>query len=613
MIGGWLLMLKNKLLQKDNNIVRVLEIETTKVLIVNCIKRVVPQWINTAELTEYTECSINDLSHITGICTFPIDELDNESRCIAYKRFTAIAGVLPFITDNKSRCNAIRNMAQHFNISKQTIKQYLWLYLVYQNISVLAPKKCSYEKPLTIVEKNMRWALNKYFYNQNRNSLQTAYTLMLKEKYCDGNGALLQKYPTIHQFRYFYRKHRKMQNYYISRDGLKNYQRNNRPLTGDGIQAFAPAVGVGMLDSTICDIYLINESGNIIGRPILTACIDAYSGLCCGYSLSWEGGVYSLRNLMLNVAADKVKHCKRFGIDIKQDDWNCSGIIPGVLVTDMGSEYKSENFEQIAELGVTVINLPPYRPELKGAVEKFFDLLQNSYKPYLKGKGIIEPDFQERGAHDYRKDACLTIADFEKILLHCIIYYNSQRIIDNFPYTTKMFTDKVNPYASHIWNWNRKQPAANLIKTDERQIALTLLPRTKGTFSRHGLRVNKMCYHCDGFTETYLNGGTAVVAFNPDNVSSVWVIENSKYTEFTLIESRFTGKSLEEVQQMQSANKQLIQSVNGENLQAKIDLAEHIRVISNSAAVGDANIKSIRETRQRERTKQHIDIMGGAE
>ena len=82
-------MLKNKLLQKDNNIVRVLETENDKALVVNCIKRVVPQWINTAELTEYTECSINDLSDITGICTLPIDKLDNESRCIAYKRFTA--------------------------------------------------------------------------------------------------------------------------------------------------------------------------------------------------------------------------------------------------------------------------------------------------------------------------------------------------------------------------------------------------------------------------------------------------------------------------------------------------------------------------------------------
>lgn len=602
-------MKKNELLQKDNNIVRVLEIESGKTLIVDCLKKSVPKWINETDLTDYTQCERNDLSTITGVCPLPIDKLDNESRSVAYERFTTIAGILPFISDDKTRRNAISNMAEHFKISKQTIKQYLWLYLVYQNVSVLAPKKISYEKPLTTDEKNIRWALNKYFYNQNRNSLQTAYMLMLKEKYCDGNGVLLPDCPTIHQFRYFYRKHRKLQNYYISRDGLKNYQRNNRPLTGDGVQSFAPAVGVGMLDATICDIYLINESGSIVGRPILTACIDAYSGLCCGYSLSWEGGVYSLRNLMLNVATDKEKHCKKFGIDIKQDDWNCNGIIPGVLVTDMGSEYKSENFEQIAELGVTLINLSPYRPELKGAVEKFFDLLQNSYKPYLKGKGVIEPDFQERGAHDYRKDACLTMTDFEKIILHCIIYYNSQRVIENFPYNDDMLTDKVKPYASQIWNWSKKQPAANLIKTSEKQIALTLLPRTKGTFSRHGLRVNRMRYHCDGFTEKYLSGGTVIVAYNPDDVSVVWLIEIGTYTQFTLIETRFSGKSLDEVQQMQSAKKQIVQTANADNLQAKIDLVEHIRIISNNAAVGDTNIKAIRETRQRERNKQHIDIM----
>ena len=122
-----------------------------------------------------------------------------------------------------------------------------------------------------------------------------------------------------------------MQNYYISRNGLKNYQRNNRPLTGDGIQAFAPFVGVGMLDSTICDIYLVNDCGNVVGRPILTACIDGFSGLCCGYTLSWEGGVYSIRKLLLNVITDKVKWCSDFGINIKENDWNCNGILPGIV------------------------------------------------------------------------------------------------------------------------------------------------------------------------------------------------------------------------------------------------------------------------------------------
>lgn len=133
-----------------------------------------------------------------------------------------------------------------------------------------------------------------------------------------------------------------------------------------------------MLDSTICDIYLVNDGGNLVGRPILTACVDAYSGLCCGYSLSWEGGVYSLKSLMGNVITDKVEWCKRFGITINQADWNCSSL-PATLVTDMGKEYASQNFEQISDFGVTVINLPPYRPELKGVVEKFFDIIQNLY------------------------------------------------------------------------------------------------------------------------------------------------------------------------------------------------------------------------------------------
>ena len=261
----------------------------------------------------------------------------------------------------------------------------------------------------------MRWGLNKFYYTQHKNSLSTAYTMTMRAKYCDKNGVLLPKYPSIHQFRYFEKKHRRLQTYYISRDGIKDYQKNHRPLLGDGVQEFASHVGVGMLDATVCDIYLVNESGGVVGRPILTACIDAYSGLCCGYALSWEGGTYSLRGLMLNVITDKQEYCRQCGISIRKEEWTCDKL-PGTLVTDMGSEYISETFGQIAELGVTLINLPAYRPELKGPVEKFFDLIQGYFKPHLKGKGVIEPDFRQRGGHDYRRDACLTMRQFEQII-----------------------------------------------------------------------------------------------------------------------------------------------------------------------------------------------------
>ena len=595
-------MRNNDIIKKDNTIYRIIDITDTKAFIVDCNKKSMPKWVDLKLLSFYS-LSSEELEMLPDI-----NEIDMLSRKVAYERFNVISNILPFITDKSKRSTIISQTAIERNISRQTICNYLWLYLVYQNLTALAPKPKENEKALSDTEKNIQYALNKYFYNQDKNALSTAYTLMLKEKYCDSEGHLLKEYPSFYQFRYFYRKHRKLQNYYISREGIKNYQRNNRPLLGNGIQTFAHTIGFGMLDSTICDIYLINNSGEIIGRPILTACVDAYSGLCCGYSLSWEGGVYSLRSLMLNVIADKKQWCKKFGIKIDKSDWDCDKL-PTTLITDMGKEYASANFEQISDLGVTVINLPPYRPELKGMVEKFFDIIQNLYKPHLKGKGIIEPDFQERGGYDYRKDSCLTMNDFEKIIIRCILHYNTKIVKENFPYTEKMIAEEIKPFSNCIWNYSMKQMGVNLIDTDSNTLILTLLPRTIGKFSRKGLVVNKLHYKNENYTEQYLSGGTVTVAYNPENVGEVWLIENGSYTPFELIETRFTSKSFSEVKELQNKQQTIINENKPVTLQAKIDLVTHIETISSHSQKGNADIKGIRANRQKERQKTHIDYV----
>ena len=605
-------MKKYDLLRSGDSIIRVLEVQGDRVLVIDCTKRTMPVWVELDTLESYSECTSGDLSAATGVVVVGVDDLDDldaDQRKTMYERYTMIAPILAFVADDRMRSRLICSVAEKHRVSKQTVRSYLCLYLAYMDVTALAPRRREDDRALTQDEKNIRWALNKFFYTTKKHSLMTAYTMMLKEKYCDGMGMLAEEYPSFYQFRYFYRKTRNLQNFYISRDGLKNYQRNNRPLVGEGVQDFAPAVGTGMLDATVCDIYLVNDTGSLVGRPILTACVDAYSGLCCGYSLSWEGGVYSLRGLMLNIIADKVGWCGRFGISIHREDWDCD-MLPATFITDMGSEYTSETFEQIAELGVKVVNLPSYRPELKGLIEKFFDLVQESYKRHLKGKGVIEPDYQERGAHDYRKDARLTMADFEKIVLHCIIYYNSQRIIENFPYTEDMIAIQVKPYASQIWNWGISQIGANLIEIGKRELMLTLLPRTTGRFSRSGLKVNKLRYHCEGYTEQYLSGGDVTVAYNPEDVTSVWVLKDGTYTEFTIIESRFEGKALTAVRELQESQRTIARGAVRDNLQAQIDLAHHIEAIAGSGAGrGDVHMKNIRNTRRREQSKHHRDYM----
>ena len=237
----------------------------------------------------------------------------------AYKRYSMISAAVSVIADKKHYTRLLDEASKLYSVSKQTLRKYLWEYLVYQDIACLLPAEKKKEgRELTADEKNFRRALNKWFYNQDQHSLKWTYRQMLKEKYCDPDGKLLSERPSFDQFRYYYRQSKSQQNYLISRNGLGDYQRNERPLLGDCIQSRFPNIGVGMLDGTVCDIYLVNQSGNVVGRPILTACIDANTSLCCGYCLSWEGGTYNLRNLMQNVIADKAEWCRKHNITIQK-------------------------------------------------------------------------------------------------------------------------------------------------------------------------------------------------------------------------------------------------------------------------------------------------------
>ena len=598
-------MKRNEIYTHDDQIYRILLIKEDNCLVIDCKNNSMPVWKPVTTFWDASTMTDEDLYTLLDFKPVEDDMVSPERKKVMHERYTMIAPVLSFIGDENTRSHVINIIAAENNISKQSIRSFLKKYLVIQNIQVLLPKERVYDTALTKDQKNIRWSLNKYFYTFEKNSLKTAYVKMLKEKYCDTEGKLLEEYPSYYQYRYFYRKTRKLENYYISRNGLTNYQRNDRPCVGDNVRVYASAPGLGMVDATVCDIYLVNESGQVVGRPILTACVDAYSGICMGYSLGWEGGVYSIRDMTLNIIEDKEKLCLKHGIHIDEAAWPVNRL-PGRIISDQGSEYIGYTFEQIAELGVTLENLPPYRPDLKGPIEKFFDVIQNLYKKNLKSKGVIEPDFQERGAHDYRKDACITMQNFEKIILRCIIYYNTANILEDYPFTEDMLEKNIKPYSNALWDYGCSLSGTNLISTSKERLTLCLLPRTLGTYTRFGLSVNKLHYKNEAFKEKYLTGGETIVAYDPDNSSYVWVIEKGEYIRFELIESRFKDKSVQDVQLVHDSTKLLIKSESHNRLQSEIDLASHIQSIVETTAVStDTNIKRIKDTRITETLKDH--------
>jgi hypothetical protein len=219
------------------------------------------------------------------------------------------------------------------------------------------------------------------------------------------------------------------------------------------------------------------------------------------------------------------------------------------------------------------------------------------------------PDFQERGAHDYRKDACLTLEEFERIVVRCIVHYNSERVISDYPYTDEMIQAHLRPYACDIWNWKLQESGTNLIAASEKEIALTLFPRTDGKFTRYGLVVNRLRYHRDGYKDEYLKGGNCTVAYNPDDVSHIWLKTDNGFEEFSIIETMYTGKTLTEVAEKKQNQDVLIKSEAEGALQAKIQLMAFIEnAVEHSTPPPNTSIKGIREKRQSEKRKKHRNI-----
>jgi len=176
-------MKKHDLLQDGNKIIRVLEIQADRILIIDCVKRTMPVWVECSTLDSFSVCNNEVLIQTTNFVITAIENLNTDQKRTMYDRYTLIAPILPFVADERMRSKVISSTAIENNISKQTIRIYLCLYLAYMNITVLAPKQRMDDNVnLTQDEKNIRWALNKFFYTTKKQSLMTAYTMMLKEK-----------------------------------------------------------------------------------------------------------------------------------------------------------------------------------------------------------------------------------------------------------------------------------------------------------------------------------------------------------------------------------------------------------------------------------------------
>lgn len=174
---------------------------------------------------------------------------------------------------------------------------------------------------------------------------------------------------------------------------------------------------IAEIDHTILDVMVIDEeTGQVIGRPTLTICLDHSTRYPLGYYLGFlKPGYQSVMECLYHAILPKQNVKERFGTD---NDWLAFGV-PSVLVVDNGREFLSRALEDACDqLGILLEISPVGTPEKKGRVERLFRTINTRLAHKVDGTTFSNP--QMRGDYDSEKLATLTLRGLHE-LLHIVI------------------------------------------------------------------------------------------------------------------------------------------------------------------------------------------------
>lgn len=389
------------------------------------------------------------------------------------------------------------------------------------------------------VRQRFRRGIKLFYENGEGRSLSQAFDLTLKKFFNEGyelrEGVLTpvmppaSQLPSLAQFRYWYYRERQLSQSLPARLGQRQFESNHRALLGDSTRlAFGPG-SLYQHDATLADTYLVSalDPLRIIGRPVLYLVIDVFSRLIVGFSVSLEGPSWVGAMLALeNTLTDKVAFCQEQGVTISPEQWP-SRHLPEKILADRG-ELEGYNADQVVNgLGIAIANTPPYRADWKGIVERYFRLSNERVIHWLPG--AVHPD-RRRGDPDYRLDACLTLAQFRRIMIHCILEHNNNYRMDWYQLDQAMIADHVEPYPAALWSWGIQNRMGHLRTASPDQVRLNLLPTGRASIARDGLHFKGLRYSCEvgrqegWFVRARARGRERVlVAYDPRRVDVIYL------------------------------------------------------------------------------------------
>jgi len=177
---------------------------------------------------------------------------------------------------------------------------------------------------------------------------------------------------------------------------------------------------VWQCDHTKIDVLVVDQAGEILGRPWLTIVVDTYSRCIMGLHLGFDAPSAQVVGLALRHAILPKQYPAAYEL---QQVWDTYGL-PRYLYTDGGKDFRSQHLEQVAtELGIVLCLRR--KPSDGGIVERPFGTFNREFFSTLPG--YVSSNVMERSSKA-ETEACLTLLQVERLLVRYVVDHYNQAI-----------------------------------------------------------------------------------------------------------------------------------------------------------------------------------------
>ncbi|MBW4430939.1 MAG: DDE-type integrase/transposase/recombinase [Pelatocladus maniniholoensis HA4357-MV3] len=276
---------------------------------------------------------------------------------------------------------------------------------------------------------------------------------------------------------------------------------------------------VWQVDHTRADVLVVDQSGEVLGRPWLTIVVDTYSRCIMGFHLGFDAPSAAVVCLALRHAILPKQYSSAYELHAC---WGTYGL-PQYLYTDGGKDFRSRHLEQVAtELGIVLCLRR--KPSDGGIVERPFGTFNSQFFSTLPG--YVNSNVTERSPVA-ESEACLTLLQLERLLVRYIVDHYNQAI------------DARMGDQSRIGRWEAGR-IAQLPLLGNRELDLCLMRRDRRTVYRSGyLQFANLTYQGEHLAA--YAGESVIVRYDPRDITTVFIYEVKESLEVFLTRAHAVG------------------------------------------------------------------------